>query len=181
MQAVGRCQSVLSAVLKPPSVTGAPPERGSWGDGESSDSAVTLVAKSVGYGESDACKPPSVCLSSSNEPHRFTTNVLASAKPVAHGKVSVLGNPCPLCGTVLGRERCCSPFSLHFGLQGPVSTRATILGKNEIPNSGVSEFPWGSRLPLLSCSLLTFFCRTSVGFLSIYQNIPHVLCDVACN
>lgn len=45
----------------------------------------------------------------------------------------------------LGTEQCCSPSPLHFDLQDPTSTKAATLGKNEMPNSGVSEFPEGSQ------------------------------------
>lgn len=59
---------------------------GQWGDGEGSRSARSLWQPKVWA--QGMRKPPPV-RRRAKEPHRFTADRLPSAKPIAHGKVSV--------------------------------------------------------------------------------------------
>lgn len=122
--AVGRCQSVLlsnhRAVLK-----GEAGETGKALDLES----FSLIAKTGATASQIPVNP--LCSPSSNKLHRFGDDVLSNAKPIAHGKVSILGNPLPFtvtCLTALRLELGCSLSPLHVDFQDSLSPKATILG-----------------------------------------------------
>lgn len=90
----GKVSECVQCFIKP---------RGIMGEmGRAPDLLVALVAKSLGY-RSRICANP-LRLSSSNEPHGFTADVLSSAK-LTHGKISILGNLHPLT----------CPVWYHFG------------------------------------------------------------------
>lgn len=171
MQAVGRCRSVFSALLNCVASRGE--------TGRAPDLLVTLVAQSLGYENRIRANP--LCLSLSNEPHRFTADVLSSAKP-AHGKISILGNlhplSCPLWyhfrdGAVLHSL----PSALW--LSEPCKCSSDNIWQEQDAPLRSEQVPLGfTAMTLLSVDI---FSRASVGFWSVYQNILHVCCDVACN
>lgn len=119
---------VSECIIKPSQDT---PEGRGWGDRESSGSG-KLQSHSQNRGVTGSQIPANpLCPPSSNKLHWFGDDVLSNAKPIAHGKVSILGNPHPFtvtCLTALRLELGCSLSPLHIDFQDSLSPKATMPG-----------------------------------------------------
>lgn len=120
---------VSECIIKPSQGT---LERRGWGDRESSRSG-KLQSHCQNRGTTESWIPANpLSPPSSNKWHRFGDDVLSSAKPIVHGKVSLLGNPHPLrCHLSYHFEAGAGllPLPLHIDFQVSLSPKATILGK----------------------------------------------------